>query len=48
MKIIAVKNAIPGGAWRVAWVPRSIANGKGKLLGSGADGAVRVWEIMFH
>ncbi|GJJ14817.1 hypothetical protein Clacol_009085 [Clathrus columnatus] len=48
LKIIAIKNAIPRGAWSVAWVPNSVVDGKGKLLGSGADGAVRVWEVVFH
>lgn len=48
MKNIAIKNAGPGGVWGVKWVPGDDAASKGKVISAGADGSVRVWEVVFH
>ncbi|KAF8259995.1 WD40-repeat-containing domain protein [Lactarius quietus] len=39
---IAIMNAIPGGVNGVLWVA------EGRLAGTGADAAVRVWQVTFH
>jgi len=39
---IAIMNAIPGGVNGVLWVS------EGRLAGTGADAAVRVWQVTFH
>ncbi|KAJ7269722.1 WD40-repeat-containing domain protein [Mycena rebaudengoi] len=46
-KNIALKNAGPGGVNSVIWVAG--ASGKsGTLASAGADGCVRLWEVVFH
>jgi WD40 repeat protein len=40
---IAITNAVPGGVNAVLWVSE-----EGRLAGTGADGAVRVWQLTFH
>ncbi len=42
MKNIAIKNAGTGGVNAVFWL------GPTKLGSTGADGCVRVWEVVFH
>ncbi|KDR80239.1 hypothetical protein GALMADRAFT_242541 [Galerina marginata CBS 339.88] len=45
MKNIPIKNAGPGGVNSVLWMD----GGKGgRLVSSGFDGVVRVWEVTFH
>jgi hypothetical protein len=46
MKNIAIKNAIPGGVNAVLWV--SDGSSDGKLAGTGADAAIKVWQVKFH
>jgi len=41
-KKIAIMNAIPGGVNGVLWLA------EGRLAGTGADAAVRVWQVTFH
>jgi WD repeat-containing protein 1 (actin-interacting protein 1) len=56
LKNIAIKNAVPGGVNAVLWLPShagshsgSEDNGRsGRLAGTGADAAVKVWEVTFH
>ncbi|KAF8528739.1 WD40-repeat-containing domain protein [Gautieria morchelliformis] len=48
MRNIAIKNAGPGGVWGVRWVPGADSGAEGKLLSAGADGAVRMWGVVFH
>ena len=48
MRNIAIKNAGPGGVWGVRWVPGADSGAQGKLLSAGADGAVRMWGVVFH
>ncbi|KAK7462716.1 WD40 repeat-like protein [Stygiomarasmius scandens] len=47
LKNIALKNVGPGGVNGVLWVDAA-EGGKGKLVSAGADGCVRVWEVVFH
>jgi hypothetical protein len=43
---IEIKNAGPGGVNVVFWLEE---NGKkGKLVSSGFDACVRVWDVVFH
>jgi len=42
-KKIAITNAVPGGVNAVLWV-----SDEGRLAGTGADAAVRVWQVTFH
>jgi WD repeat-containing protein 1 (actin-interacting protein 1) len=42
LKSIALKNVGPGGINSVLWV------GEKRLVSAGADGCVRVWDIIFH
>jgi len=42
-KKIAITNAVPGGVNAVLWLSE-----EGRLAGTGADGAVRVWQVTFH
>ncbi|KAJ6558029.1 WD40 repeat-like protein [Mycena capillaripes] len=44
---IALKNAGPGGVNAVLWVGGGAGKG-GTLVSAGADGCVRVWEVLFH
>ncbi|KAJ7247874.1 WD40-repeat-containing domain protein [Mycena haematopus] len=44
---IALKNAGPGGVNAVLWVGGGVGKG-GTLASAGADGCVRVWEVLFH
>ncbi|KAJ7359560.1 WD40-repeat-containing domain protein [Mycena albidolilacea] len=44
---IALKNAGPGGVNAVLWVGGGAGKG-GTLASAGADGCVRVWEVVFH
>ncbi|KAI0300144.1 WD40 repeat-like protein [Multifurca ochricompacta] len=46
LKNIAIKSAVPGGVNAVFWV--SHANQEGRLAGTGADAAVKVWRVTFH
>ncbi|KIJ37198.1 hypothetical protein M422DRAFT_260362 [Sphaerobolus stellatus SS14] len=46
-KNIPIKNAVPGGAWGIRWIPES-GDANGKLIGVGSDAVVRVWEVTFH
>ena len=56
MKNVAIKNAIPGGVNAVLWLPSRPGSGSedgggsksGRLAGTGADAAVKVWEVTFH
>ncbi|KAJ7461763.1 WD40 repeat-like protein [Mycena galericulata] len=45
---IALKNAGPGGVNTVLWVGGGGAGKSGTLASAGADGCVRVWEVVFH
>ncbi|KAK7462714.1 WD40 repeat-like protein [Stygiomarasmius scandens] len=47
LKNIALKNVGPGGVNGVLWADAA-EGGKGKLVSAGADGCVRVWEVVFH
>jgi len=51
MKNIAIKNAVPGGVNAVLWLS-SQTEGTGtsgsRLAGTGADAAIKVWEVVFH
>jgi WD40 repeat protein len=38
-KYIAIKNASKDGVWGVAWV------GDKKIVSSGGDGAIKVWDV---
>jgi WD repeat-containing protein 1 (actin-interacting protein 1) len=42
LKNIAIKNAGPGGVNAVLWV------GEKRLASAGQEGAVRVWDVVFH
>ncbi|KAJ7717627.1 WD40 repeat-like protein [Mycena maculata] len=44
---IALKNAGPGGVNAVLWVGGG-AGKSGTLASAGADGCVRIWEVVFH
>lgn len=46
MKNIALKNVGPGGINSVLWVSDTAKDGK--LVGAGADGCLRAWEVTFH
>jgi len=46
MKKIAIKNAGLGGVNAVLWLEED--GTKGKLVSTGADACVRVWDIVFH
>lgn len=47
LKNIAIKNAGTGGVNGVLWIDGG--EGKtGKLVSSGADACVKVWEVTFH
>ncbi|KAH8832504.1 WD40-repeat-containing domain protein [Flagelloscypha sp. PMI_526] len=47
LKNIAIKNAVAGGVNTVAWVDGG--SGKtGKLVGSGGEPSVNVWDVTFH
>ena len=46
MKKIAIKNVGQGGANAVFWLEED--GKKGKLVSSGADACVRVWDVVFH
>jgi len=55
MKNVAIKNAIPGGVNAVLWLPSHPGSGSedsgsrsGRLAGTGADAAVKVWDVTFH
>ena len=51
MKNIAMKNAVPGGVNAVLWLSSSRTDGtstRGRLAGTGADAAIKVWEVTFH
>lgn len=45
-KIIEIKNAGSGGVNVVFWMKED--GKKGKLVSSGADASVRVWDVVFH
>ncbi|KAJ7204799.1 WD40 repeat-like protein [Mycena pura] len=49
---IALKNAGPGGVNGVLWVGGGNMGtgkgGRGNLVSAGADGCVRVWDVVFH
>ena len=44
MKYVAIKGAIPGGVGVVVWLGKAVG-GKARLIGGGADGCVRIWEV---
>ena len=46
MKKIAIKNAGLGGVNAVLWLEED--GKKGKLMSTGADACVRVWDVVFH
>ena len=46
MKNIAIKKAGLGGVNAVLWLEED--EKKGKLVSSGADACVRVWDVLFH
>lgn len=57
MKNIAIKNAVPGGVNAVVWLSSgsssqteggAVGRSSGKLAGTGADAAIKVWEVTFH
>ncbi|KAI9507289.1 WD40 repeat-like protein [Russula earlei] len=49
LKNIAIKNAVPGGVNGVLWLSDARAEeGGGRLAGTGADAAVKVWQVTFH
>jgi|SRR5712671_1324985 len=51
VKNIAIRNAVPGGVNAVLWLSRASADqdsGGGRLAATGADAAVKVWQVTFH
>jgi len=50
VKNIAIRNAVPGGVSAVLWLSRASADqdGGGRLAATGADAAVKVWQVTFH
>lgn len=53
MKNIAIKNAVPGGVNAVLWLSQAEGGAvglgpSGRLVGTGADAAIKVWEVTFH
>ena len=53
IKNIAIKNAVPGGVNAVLWLSSSHQTGggsgpSGRLAGTGADAAIKVWDVTFH
>jgi WD40 repeat protein len=50
MKNIAIKNAAPGGVNAVLWLSSQTegTGTSGRLAGTGADAAIKVWEVAFH
>ncbi|KAI6019903.1 WD40-repeat-containing domain protein [Pisolithus orientalis] len=43
-KYVAIRGAAPGGGSAVLWL-ESQEKGRGKLVGAGADGCARIWEV---
>jgi len=54
IKNISIKNAVPGGVNAVLWLSSSQTGGpssgpsSGRLAGTGADAAIKVWDVTFH
>ncbi|KAI0002600.1 WD40 repeat-like protein [Russula compacta] len=48
LKNIAIKNAVPGGVNAVLWLPDAGSGSSSKLMGTGADAAIKVWQVTFH
>ena len=55
LKNVAIKNAVPGGVNAVLWLSSRAGSGtevdsssSGRLAGTGADAAIKVWDVTFH
>ncbi|KDQ58569.1 hypothetical protein JAAARDRAFT_34386 [Jaapia argillacea MUCL 33604] len=46
LRNISIKKAVPGGVNAVAWLDSD--GKKGQLASAGADGCVRLWDVIFH
>jgi len=43
---VGIRNAVPGGVNAVAWLKVDASAKKGTIAGAGADGCVRIWEVV--
>jgi WD40 repeat protein len=49
VKNIAIKNAVAGGVNAVLWLSAGDeGSGSGRLVGTGADAGIKVWQVKFH
>jgi WD40 repeat protein len=48
LKNIAIKNAVPGGVNAVLWLSDSESKENSRLVGTGVDAAIKVWQVKFH
>lgn len=49
IKNIAIKNAVAGGVNAVLWLSAgNEGSGSGRLVGTGVDAGIKVWQVKFH